>query len=90
MSFYENRNTKVWVDNGHYAVQLHDTVIYDETKKSITLDHGGFVTTLTARRMNEVLDHREVMGHVTMQHGKMFFNDAPFTEGKFIAYKVGA
>lgn len=84
-------NTKIWNDNGAYAVQLHDTMIYIETRDSITLNNGGWVTPTTARRMNQVLNHREVMGTVSIKNRVMQFNGTPFkADGTFSIKKVNA
>jgi hypothetical protein len=67
---------------------LYSTVIYRETEDTITLDNGGWVTATSARKMNQMLDAREVMGRVTIRKGQMFFNDAPFIGTRFVAKKM--
>lgn len=65
------RQAKIWNDNGHFMVQLHQTVVYDETKETITLNNGAWVTPTTVRYMNQALVHRGHAGDVAIRNGKM-------------------
>lgn len=66
-----NGNTKIWNDNGHFAVQLHGTVVYDETRETITLNNGGWITPTTTRRINQALIHRGFGNRVAIRKGEM-------------------
>ena len=81
---------KIWNDNGHFAVQLHSTVVYDETADTIILDNGGWITPTTVRYMNQALDYREVMARVQIKDGEMLCNGQPFENGRFIMTKAEA
>lgn len=81
--------TKIWNDNGHFAVQLYATVVYDETRETITLNNGGWVTPTTVRRINQAFKHRGHLGVVFIRNGEMYFrrgdNPAlPFKDQKFV------
>lgn len=80
-------NTKVWDDNGHFAVQLYATVVYEEDAHRITLRHGGYVTPTTASRIHQALTHRGISGHLNIKNGEMFFRGLPFINGIFIINK---
>ena len=78
-------NTKVWNDNGHFSVQLWNTVVYHETQEGlITLDNGGWITPTTARRMNQALLYRGMPGSVRIKNGQMFYGERPFDGSKLI------
>ena len=77
-------NTKVFNDNGHFAVQLYATVVYDETRDHIVLAHGGWVTPTTASRINQALHHRGVDGGVNIKNGELFYNGKPFVNGEYV------
>lgn len=47
-------NTHVFNDGNFTVVKLHDTNIVKFNENSIELSTGGFLTSLTKRRMNEV------------------------------------
>lgn len=66
-------NTKVWEDNGHFMVQLYDTVVYDEdrTNGKLTLNTGGWSTHTTARRINQAFAYRGVSNRVGIRKGVM-------------------
>lgn len=60
------RQAKIWNDNGHFAVQLHSTVVYDEADGKITFNNGGWVTPTTVRYMNQAFNYR----HPEMKNNK--------------------
>lgn len=71
-------STRVWNDNGHFTVQLHSTVVYDETRERVLLNNGGWITPTTVRRMNQALEHREFKADVRILKGRMFYGNEPF------------
>ncbi len=80
-------NTKVYNENGHFAVQLYSTVVYDETANTLTLSNGGWITPTTTSRIEQALRHRGIEGHVFIKNGEMFFrapgmSRTPFADGK--------
>ena len=83
-------NTKVWDDNGHFAVKLYATVVYDETRETITLNNGGWVTPTTTSRINQALAHRGFTEcGVFIKGGEMYFQRGAnpaiaFKENKFV------
>lgn len=66
-------NTKIYRENSHFAVQLHDTVVYDENRTTgkLTLNNGGWVTPTTTRRINQALAHRGFSNRVAVRKGQM-------------------
>jgi hypothetical protein len=86
-------NTKVWDDNGHFAVRLYSTVVYDETRDLLVLNNGGFVTPTTTSRIHQALIHRGIKGNVNIKNRKMFFTceslgTIPFVNGKLELHLV--
>ncbi len=80
-------NTKVYNENGHFAVQLYSTVVYDETADTLTLNSGGWTTPTTVSRIGQALAHRGIKGYVNIKNGEMFFTcdllgRVPFVDGK--------
>lgn len=80
-------NTKVWDDNGHFAVKLYDTVVYDETATTITLNNGGWVTPTTTSRIHQALIHRGHSNRVNIKNGQMFCDGKPFDGNTFTIKK---
>lgn len=66
-------NTQVDSKPGLVSVTLYRTEIARIENGVLTLNHGGFVTATTARRMNEVLQQAGVKGTVGRNRGDMFY-----------------
>lgn len=81
-------NTKVYNDNGHFAVQLYATVVYDETAETITLRTGGWNTPTTGRRIHQALRYRGHMNNVNIKGGLMHCDGKPFVNGEFVISKA--
>lgn len=86
------RKAKIWNDNGHFAVQLHSTVVYDETAESITLNNGGWITPTTVRYMNQALAHRGFQEGAVIRKGEMFLMSGtgdlmPFENNRIVIQK---
>ena len=80
-------NTKIYDDNGHFAVQLYSTVVYDQTADKLILNNGGWATATTASRINQALDYKGVKGGVNVKGGQMYFTSeslgtVPFVDGR--------
>jgi|WetSurMetagenome_2_1015567.scaffolds.fasta_scaffold206510_3 hypothetical protein len=75
--------TKVWDDNGHFMVQYHATVVYDETVEGVTLNNGGWNTPTTARRMNQALVERGYHAGVHIRGGLMEYEGELFKDGRY-------
>lgn len=82
-------NTRIWDDNGHFAVQLYNTVVYEEDQHRITLRHGGWITPTTTSRITQALRYRGIPSHVNIKGGEMFCDGLPFINGIFIIEKKG-
>lgn len=82
------RKAHIYQDNGHFAVQLYATVVYDETAHTVTLRHGGWVTPTTARYINQAFTHRGIDAGVYIRRGEMFLHCAtgefPFENGEAV------
>lgn len=86
-------NTRIWNDNGHFMVQLYETVVYDEGYDTITLNNGGYVTPTTVSRMVQALRHRGHDVRVNIKNGEMVWqspcgNPQKFVDGKAVIKKV--
>lgn len=81
-------NTKVYNDNGHFAVKLYDTVVYDETCERVVLNTGGWTTPTTVRRINQALHHRGIPGGVRIIRRVAHYQapgvSAPFVNGQYV------
>lgn len=65
---YKKRTTSV---ENETVVTLRDTVILRATKKYVHLNHGGFVTQMTARHMNNWLVRLGIDYRVSRRGGQM-------------------
>ena len=80
---------KIWNDNGHFMVQLHSTVVYDENNLIVKLNNGGWITQTTARYMTQALRHRNIDGYVAIRKGVMVYgaqgiDEKPFDGNTFV------
>ncbi len=80
-------NTKIWDDNGHFSVKLYETIVYDETHDTITLDNGGWVTMTTTSRMNQAFNHRGHSHGVNIKNGVMYCDGKPFNGNTYTIVK---
>lgn len=80
-------NTKVYDNNGHFAVQLYSTVVYDQTADKLILNNGGWATPTTTSRIRQALIHKGIKGYVNIKDRKMYFTceslgTIPFVNGR--------
>lgn len=73
--------TKIYDDNGRFAVQLYSTVVYEEIRDEITLRNGGWPTPTTSQRINSALAYRGFPMGVYIKDGQMFYKGTPFNSG---------
>jgi len=84
------RQAKIYNENGHFSVQLHSTVVYDEdrTNNKLTLNNGGWVTPTTTRYMNQALAYRGSSNRVAIRKGAMVLlctkSECPFEGDKLV------
>ncbi len=76
--------TKIWNDNGHFAVQLYATVVYDETAETVTLNNGGWNTPTTKQRINSALIYRGFRSGISNAGGVMTYQGKPFVNGVLV------
>lgn len=81
-------HTKIWDDNGYFAVQLYSTVVYEEDDHKVTLRTGGWNTPTTASRINQALAYRNIQGRVNVKNGELYFSGKPFVNGVFVIKKI--
>ena len=81
------RKAHIYNDNGHFAVQLHSTVVYDEHDGKVTLNSGGWVTPTTVRYMNQALTYRGHTPDVHIKNGVMYHGTQAF-DGATYHFKI--
>jgi hypothetical protein len=82
-------NTRVSETDKGLTVQLYDTVVYQETSTTITLNHGGWVTPTTGSRIHQALRHMGHMNNVNIKNRQMYCDGKPFdANGQFVIKKV--
>ena len=64
-------NTAIFTENGMTHVVLHSTKIVSFNANEIVLNNGGFITSTTARRMNEMSEQFDLKFKVFRKDGKM-------------------
>ena len=65
-------NTKLCSNNGDMIVTYHNTQVVIWNDKEITLNHGGYMTSTTKRRMNQASNQFELGYYVYQRNYKWF------------------
>jgi hypothetical protein len=72
MSKVSKNNTCVGRDGKKITITLHNTQVVSFDDKKIILDHGGWVTTTTAARMNQASNEFNLGYYVSRKAGEMY------------------
>lgn len=75
--------TKIFVKGSSTCVKYHNTVVVKFTRKTITLNTGGWKTATTKTRMNQASNSFRLGFNVFSKSGKWFVK----YRGRFLAFK---
>lgn len=73
-SITKKKNTSVLVEDNYQVVRLHYTDIVKFSHDIIILNHGGYVTPTTKRRMNQASQQYNLKLNVFSKDGVMYVN----------------